>query len=172
MKILLNLFFTKSKTRRPFNLMSAKPILSVALTVLCLLSMGLSSHSYAENVPVYTPVINGEYSGTLYVYGVPVSIIMSITSDRFGLGHKFTLRGAQENLFIIGGNCNCLESGAILAEHGLFSECLGLDMGLMDQVELDGWFNDTGYRGELRLFAAGSDISIPSLIGIFDLVRQ
>lgn len=140
--------------------------------LLCLVALNTSTYSHAENVPAYIPVINGEYTGTLYVYGVPVSIRMSISSDIYGLGHKFTLTGAQNDLFIIGGNCDCLDSGAVLAEHGLFSECLGIDMGLMDQVELDGWFTDIGYRGELKLFAAGSDISIPSLIGIFDLVRQ
>lgn len=140
----------------------------------CLVALNIVAYSNAESVyaPTYIPVINGEYTGTLYVYGVPVSIRMSISSDNYGLGHKFTLTGAQDDLFIIGGNCDCLDSGAVLAEHGLFSECLGIDMGLMDQVELDGWFTDTGYRGELKLFAAGSDISIPSLIGIFDLVRQ
>jgi len=142
------------------------------MSLICLIAFSIGSYSLAENVPTYPPAINGEYSGTLYVYGVPVSVIMSISSNRFGIGHKFTLRGAQEDLFIIGGNCDCLDSGAVLAEHGLFSECLGIDMGLMDQVELDGWFTDTGYSGELKLFAAGSDISIPSLTGIFDLVRQ
>ncbi len=142
------------------------------LSLICLVALSISSFSHAENIPSYAPVINGEYAGTLYVYGVPVSIVMSISSDVYGLGHKFTLTGAQQDLFIIGGNCDCLDSGAILAEHGLYSECLGIDMGLMDQVELDGWFTDIGYRGELKLFTAGSDISIPSLIGIFDLVRQ
>jgi len=143
-----------------------------ALALVVLLSLQIISLAAAENIPTYPPAINGEYTGTLYVYGVPVSIMMSVTSDNYGLGHRFTLQGHQQGLFIIGGNCDCLESGAVLAEHGLFSECLGIDMGLMDQVELDGWFTDTGYSGELKLFAAGSNTSIPSLVGMFDLVRR
>lgn len=144
----------------------------VAFGLFLLLSLQLISHSHAENIATKLPIIDGEYIGTLYVYGVPVSVIMNVSSDTFGVGHQFTLQGSQQDLFIIGGNCNNIESGAYLAEYGLFSQCLGTDMGLMDQVELGGWFTDIGYSGELRLFSSGSDTNIPSLTGIFNLVRR
>ncbi len=155
---------------------------SITTFVICVLFLlQLSTVSIAEGAykplykPLYepqVPVINGDYRGTLYINGVPISIIMTIVSDSYGFGHMFTLRAVQDNLFIISGLCNCLDSGAILAEHGLYSECLGTDMGLMDQVVLDGWFNETGYSGELQLFQAGGQVNIPSLVGIFNLERQ
>lgn len=167
-----NKVLTQIKDLHTYTKTLTAPLLLASLLILSIFVFMPGSYGLAENLPYQVPVINGEYSGTLYVYGVPVSIVMSVTSDNYGLGHKFTLKSAQEDLFIIGGNCNCLESGAVLAEHGLFSECLGIDMGLLDQVELDGWFTEIGYRGELRLFTAGSDVSIPSLIGVFDMVRH